>query len=510
MKKLAGFVFSVLLLMVCSFASAQGALAPETAALFQSVLPSHSIALWDQCGYTAAAVLTDGQAQSLCVAEQKNGTWELTICNPAALRKDAPVTSLLLDTDETLFWSYGTYGPDSETYHAVRTDGQWRMTSMMRTEIHGNGNISEAHLQYHEGRLHYSTYLCDENENIQSACAYTPVPAAWLDEWMPLNRYDDSRFPKLNMYYTHSWLSEEATALAAAELFPGDLFLGGCAKRDHLEFFLQKPNGDLIIASCRLDDKDGWQIARSTPLPQGTAYGRENFSSSLVIGDLLVSIGPVDAGTCGVTFIYNTADSTSGEPMFSLGRSWISGEAPNGYGNCFGDHPWFDITVMDWNSLPHSLEEALSIMDTASWAVVSNPNPADRLHLRAKPDRGAKSLGKYYNGTPVRILEQKGNWTRVDIFGITGWMMKEYLAFGKAGHAVDAVFPSRVAVNPTSHHYVYAGPGRDQPALCASCENVDLSLLVLAVVEDDWYHVWFPDGDRTGYVEQKYWYEGNG
>ena len=481
---------------------------PEAEALFQAAFPSHKLMLSDQCGYTAAAVLRDDQAQVLCLAEKRNGVWEMVIANPTALRRDTSVTSLLLDTDETPFWVYQTDGSLTETYHAVRSGGQWRVTSIMSRENHDNGNISEYHTWYEKGRLQYSTYFCDENENIMSYEPYAPVPAMWLDALMPLNCYDDTRFPKPNCKYTHSWLSEEVTALAAAELFPNDTFLGGCAHKEHLEFFLQRPNEDRIIASCRFHEKDGWRITISTPLPQGTAYGRENFSSSLVIGDLLVNIGPVDENTCGVTYIYNTADNTSGEPMFSLGKNWVTGEVPNGYEHCFGDHPWSDITVIDWNSLPQSLEEALSRLDSSDWAVVNNPNPSDRLHLRSKADRSAKSLGKYYNGTPVRILEETKEWVRVDIFGVQGWMMKEYLAFGSKGHAVEAVFPSRVALETSTHHYLYETPetSRTVPGFQPEYHG----LVVLAIVGDEWYHVWFPNANLTGYVLQSEWWEGNG
>jgi len=513
MKKPVRFVSLVILATVFILFSASAyanALPAEAAALFQAALPAHTIALSDQCGFTAAAVMTDGAGQTLCLAEQKNGVWEMTVCNPAALRQDTPVTSLLLDTDETLFWSYNTYGAITDTYHAVRIDGQWRVASLMTSEIHESGKISEYHLSFDAGYLYYSSYFCDENENILSKDSFIPVPAAWLETQMPLDVYDDSQFPRPVNNYTHSWLPENAAGLAAAELFPSDTYLGGCAGKEHLEFFLQRSNGDRVIAICRLDDAGDWIITLSTPLPEGTAYGLENFSSSLVIGDLLVTVGPVDKNTCGITFIYNISDDLSGTYMFSLGKNRITGESPNRFGHCYGDHPWSDITVMDWNSLPGSLEEALNIMDSSAWAVVSNPDPNDRLHLRASPDRGAKSLGKYYNGTPMRILETKGDWVRVDIFGVTGWMMKEYLAFGDDGYQVEAMFPSRVPVNPTTHQYVYAEPDRDQPAFCASCENIGQSLFVLAIVDDEWYHVWFQDGERTGYVEQRCWYEGNG
>lgn len=496
----------LLILMVSGSVSAEDELDSEAAALFQSAFPSHKIALSDQCGYSAAAVLTDGQTQVLCLAEKKNGAWELVIANPDALRRDAAVTSLLLDTDETLFWSYHTYG--YETYHAVRSNDQWRVVDWMCSEAQEDGSLSEYHLWYGGYRLQYGTCLCDENENVLSFYDYAPVPATWLDSQLPLSVYDDAKFPKPNIYYTHSWLSEEATALAAAELFPGDTFLGGCAKREHLEFFLQRPDGERIIASCRFDEKDGWNIVRSTPLPEKTAYGLENFSSSLVIGDLLINIGPVDETSCGVTYIYNTAEDDGGLYMFSLGKNWITGEVPNGYENCFGFHPWSDITVMDWNRLPRYLEEALAGMDTSGWAVVNNPNPADRLHLRMKPERSAQSLGKYYNGTPVQILETKGDWVHVDVFGVAGWMMKEYLAFGTAGHKVEAVFPSRMAVDHKKDHFVFAKPEAGKPI--ANYLYTQQGLLVLGIVGDDWYHVWFPEDELSGYVLQSDWWEGNG
>lgn len=54
-------------------------------------------------------------------------------------------------------------------------------------------------------------------------------------------------------------------------------------------------------------------------------------------------------------------------------------------------------------------------MDTSHYAFVNNPDPADRLHLRAKSEKGAASLGKFYNRTPVYVLEERGDWARVRI-----------------------------------------------------------------------------------------------
>ena len=281
--------------------------------------------------------------------------------------------------------------------------------------------------------MQYTTYLCDELENIQSISDYTTVPAAWMEPLLALEVYE-AQLLTAGRYYTHSWLSDEVTAMTAAELFSEDTFLGGCASREHLDFLGERPNGERVMASCTADEANEWKIAFSTPLLQRVSYGYENFTSALVSGELLVSVDMIEQDTCGITHIYNIAESVSEGEMFTLGKNWIAGASITGYEHCCGDHLGSDITTVDWNSLPGSFEEALAVMDTLAWAVVNNPDPEDRLHLRAETE-GAKSLGKYYNGTPVRITEQKGDWVHVELFGINGWMMKRYLVFGDAAHA---------------------------------------------------------------------------
>ena len=94
------------------------------------------------------------------------------------------------------------------------------------------------------------------------------------------------------------------------------------------------------------------------------------------------------------------------------------------------------------------LNGATPELDQSGWAVVSNPDPADRLHLRDGASKSGNSLGKFYNGTPVLVLERKGDWTRVQIgFGATartGWMMTKYLAFGADMDAVRDAFPELI------------------------------------------------------------------
>lgn len=495
------------LLTPFSGAAAREELPEQVKELLQAVRPSWKTKLSARCGSAAVAVVSDGTTQALCLAEEKDGAWTLAAFNPSALRQDADVSGLLLDTEETLFWSYASQSGTTETLHAVRDDGCWRVADITTTETYDNGNTDEYCLSYRDGRLEFVMRTCDENDNVLSQNAYNPVPAAWAEALTPLEAYDDASFPRPNRNFTHSWLSQEATELAAAELLPDHKFLGGCASKNALELFLQAPDGRKIVAVYRYDEKNGWKTTTSKPLPEGTVYGWENFSSSLAIGDLLVNVGPVDESSCGVTFLYNMADNVSGQSMFSLGKNWVSEAGDLGFGRRFGDHPWSDISEIDWDSLPHTLEEALAIMDSSQWAVVNNPNPEDRLHLRVKPARDAKSLGKYYNGTPVRVLKKQGDWALVDVFGVQGWMMKKYLAFGSEGRRVEAAFPSRTAVETKKDHPLFAAPESGKPIACFESGQ---TLLVLGIVGEEWYHVWLPEDDRSGYAPQKDWQEGNG
>ena len=65
-------------------------------------------------------------------------------------------------------------------------------------------------------------------------------------------------------------------------------------------------------------------------------------------------------------------------------------------------------------------------------AVVLNPDPADRLNLRAYPDVKADSYGKFYSGTfalPLFDIQRYDGWRYVRIGDQDGYMMEEYLRY---------------------------------------------------------------------------------
>ncbi|MBQ8136000.1 MAG: hypothetical protein IJ174_01045, partial [Clostridia bacterium] len=67
------------------------------------------------------------------------------------------------------------------------------------------------------------------------------------------------------------------------------------------------------------------------------------------------------------------------------------------------------------------------------WWVVISDKEGNRLNLREKPNKSAKSLAKYFAGTIVRQLEPaKGGWMLVEIGPMTGYVDVDYLQEGTA------------------------------------------------------------------------------
>lgn len=170
-----------------------------------------------------------------------------------------------------------------------------------------------------------------------------------------------------------------------------------------------KADGTRVLLCGWFDGSEGWGLTESTPLPAGTEIGIENFVDTLNLGlkGYGVSIGRRADGKWG-------AVGALGEDYFALGSCWVSdGTLWWNADPAIGTTPWNDITCMDWESLPRSMDEAKAMLDSSRWATPNNPDPKDRLHLREHPDKNSRSLGKYYNGTPLRVIEKVGDFTKV-------------------------------------------------------------------------------------------------
>ena len=90
-----------------------------------------------------------------------------------------------------------------------------------------------------------------------------------------------------------------------------------------------------------------------------------------------------------------------------------------------------------------------------------------RLNLRAEPTKNSQSLGRYYTGVRVQVLEDLGTWSRVRIAmgesdeAVEGYMMNSYLVSGLRGTGMlpYGVFNGQrayvMAYNSGSLHLLY-------------------------------------------------------
>lgn len=168
----------------------------------------------------------------------------------------------------------------------------------------------------------------------------------------------------------------------------------------------------------------------------------------------------------------------------------------------------FDLFADDLTTLPCTSEELTAQLDRTGLAVVCNPDPNDRLHLRTKPSREADSLGKFWNGTPVRVLNERDGWCQVEIGTdgrLTGWMLKKYLVTGAKMDQVTPCFSQQTL--------------RDDKAETETPIYTDLSLkerycthsawTLMGVVDGRLYVVVTDEGE-TGYAPMEWFFDGNG
>ncbi|MBE5810129.1 MAG: hypothetical protein E7318_04245 [Clostridiales bacterium] len=288
-----------------------------------------------------------------------------------------------------------------------------------------------------------------------------------------------------------------------AELLPNYTYIEGIDDGDELRLLMRNASNELVFVGG-IHGEDGlWRFTESTPLPEGTILGVENFTHSIGLPGTkyysCVNVSPYADGTWGVSLIM-----PDGTGLFTLGQHSIHGETHEVYGT-FGDHPWSDITAIDWTTLPSSYEDAVARVNRDNWAVVNNPNREDRLHLRVSPEKDAASLGKYYNRTPVRIREYGKTWCSVTVCGVDGYMMTEYLAFGEEMDGLDYAGPWLTRKEHLSEVRLY-----ESPRTASKYIMHELNWFCVLGVAGDYYHVWLPDTEEYGYVHMDDLWEGNG
>lgn len=288
-----------------------------------------------------------------------------------------------------------------------------------------------------------------------------------------------------------------------AELLPGYTHIDSIDDGDVLRLLMRNAENELVFIGGVKGADGAWRFTESTPLPEGTILGVSNFNHSLGFLSTnfydCVSVKPYADGTWGVSMFMPDEGG-----MVFLEKHMVY-DGISEVESSIGDHPWSDITIIDWASLPMTEAEALAQLDRSGWAVVNNPKREDRLHLRAAPDADAASYGKYYNRTPVRIREYGEEWCAVTVCGLDGWMMTRYLTFGADMDAVVKPGPWLDRKEHLDEVRLYESPRADSRYVMSPLHG-----FYVMGVAGDYYHVWLPSTEEYGYVHMDDLWEGNG
>ena len=483
-------------------------------ALLEAKYPRYTVAVSDGWGDERrgqlAMVLTDGEDNILCIAEkaESDAAYAFTVENTHAVRDGEQMPSLLIDTGgDALFYTYHEDASRSSHYHAVKeADGTWSDVDTTHFE-----NMREWYTVVKDGYLYYSYRLGDENDNELESFRYAPVPVSTAFEArMPLEYFNIEAFPLVPGALNGEVLSEAAGAL----LPEGDSLVEIDVQQEALILLMEDAVGGRRISICAWNEDTGaYATDKTRTLPKGSWLDTTHCGEGEIIVCWRTGEDERHYGfkRCNDAERWSLQWGMTKKDEFGAGLNYLfhydegAGMARND-GRYYGEHPWSDVTALDWSAMPNTFEEAYAQLDMRGYAVVDNPNPADRLHLRAAPGRNARSYGKFYNRTPVRVLDVAGDWTFVGVGELEGYMMTEYLAFGEDMRGVKCAFPQltlREAYRKGTP--LYAAPDQSARTVGTAGEGD----FIVGVYGDEWFVVMTDDG-AFGYAPQALYWPGNG
>ena len=508
-KRLAGFLLMLMLLAAAGLGEA--ALPQEVIDLCQSAHPDGEIAAqsgWGDAsrGQFALALRTD-VGYTLCIAEKGEGdaAYALTVDSDRALPGGVQ-PSLLIDTGgDCLFIRCDVSETEQIMLHSVRQDGVWGPVDMVCRDTSDPSCDVEWYVGLTDGCLSFSTQRWDKNENPLSGekrLMPVPVDEAYAES-LRLGVFD---FESINPYTAQV---RAAPGLCAGLLEAGETLVQLAVQSDCLLMLAEREDGTRYL---RITGRTGG-VRQTGPVPQD-AY-MDTFH--MCDGVLFLDVGDT-------SFNFARAHDEGWYLKSIQGRELVS-ISPLGIGNPekpvsvmrndhmrYGRHPWGgEISQLDLLSLPATYEEAAAQLDTSCYALVSNPNPADRLHLRAKPQKGAASLGKFYNRTPVLVLSAEGDWAHVVVGGergLEGYMMTKYLAMGGDHPQVVSAFEQLFMVEGIESLTLLDEPDAARARAVCELKQEDVYFIV-GVVGEDWLVLMTGDG-TVGYAPRELFWEGNG
>lgn len=463
-----------------------------------------------QWGDAAAAVLYQGDKGLLVVRKGEH-----LIENTDAVLSSG--YTIHMDTEDLLYLTVAD-GKETTTYDFYYVHNRWLLGGIRYT---GQGPserdipiIEEILLNMLDDEISTDYLLEDENENILWRETTPPLPDVLTEDELDLANWSPFTCPVYCTGYMDRDLGDSSDIvrkrlfdrMKTGTFFADDAYVDGLINRDTLQFIADKPNGSRVLLCGSFAEDTGWQFVESSPLPAGTTMGVENFTSNLYFPTIYggPSVQRFADGIWGVSSMI----SSPGE-LYFMGQNWISldGNPVWSEYSCYGEHPWSDITAIDWNSIPLTAAEAQGQLDLGSWATPNSSNPEDRLHLREKAEKGSRSLGKFYNGAPVKVLKRGQEWTKVQIGPMTGYMMTKYLAFGNDMKKVKLAVPYKDTLHLTIAVTWLTAEGNTHTQILPG-ERIPSHILI-GIHEDLWFF-WDYMSNSFGQIQDSDLWDGNG
>jgi len=459
----------------------------------------------------------------LCMVEKEQGQAEfiITVENDKAVYQNDLLPSLLIDSGgDTLFYTYqrDDESISSEHYHSSKIDGQWSPVDITLHFQPRGDRFAEVFLYANDGDLWQQVLWMDENGNIieQGGEFAVGIEEGALYDLQHFSIEQNMAVCKRWRFETNNWGGLFYNALpdlprSVRDMLPqNQRFLYGQASEDTVFTLSEAGDGSRQILIFDRAENGYSLTARSTPLGmwRGTEVGIDSHSGGNTLylfhdeGSVLFAFARTHLNTWALRTV-------QGRETFAFDAFGLHNWYPEQY--LYGTISTIDLSTLNVAELPATFSEASRFVDSTGWAVVKSDKPTDRLHLRTAPSTNAASMGRYYSGTPVQILDDQGEWAKVSVAGIQGYMMKKFLAFGQDILAVERWFPSKILVEADAEQgvNVYASPGVNSDIVGVLRWHDGLAQYILANVGDDWYHVLRDDG-LSGYVEVQHFWDGNG
>lgn len=457
------------------------------------------------CGQSGTAIIRMNTEYLLTVLSLDENQWSVMFENENAVYDGS---SVFLDTDEVLILNNPSpicSEYQDQFYFIYETD--WTLSSAIRYEEHPYEDYVVEHMaDFSDGVLKSAAYYSDTMGNILLVRDETVLPDVLTVEEKLLSSFDGAKPPiNGNGYFTYDdgLISDAILIRIFDEIIPyGYTWIDGIRTEDGLQFIADKADGSrVLLCCCYTDDQVGWQITESTPLPENTSIGIENFTTTLNFSQegYGVTVSRNYDGTWGVREILANGLIYVGKCWVNEGGLWWNALP------VLGTNPWNDISRINWTSIPHTVTDAKAMIDTTKWATPNNVDTQDSLFLRSAPSQDSQTLGQYYSGTPVTVLGLEGEWTKAQIGSTVGYMSTKDLLFGDAINKQATTLVGKQSVEP-----VVEILWDDAYANEKITGNEVSQLLIIGVINDEWYLVWNPYTDRYGQIQQKYLWDGNG